>query len=49
MELKNKGTTNEKVREPLKCWGCGEPHLLGNCPQNIRPMNNLQVAHEATT
>ena len=21
-----------KMRERLKCWGCGEPHLLRDCP-----------------
>ena len=25
------------MREPLKFWGCGEPHLLRDCPhQNIQ-------------
>jgi hypothetical protein len=24
--------TTDNVREPLKCWGCGEPQLLRNCP-----------------
>ena len=27
---KKEGTV--KMREPLKCWGCGEPHLLRDCP-----------------
>ena len=21
-----------KMWEPVKCWGCGEPHLLRDCP-----------------
>jgi hypothetical protein len=36
-------------KEPLKCWGCGEEHLLRDCPhrqQNNRRVYNIQ---EATT
>jgi hypothetical protein len=36
-------------REPLKCRGCGEEHLLRDCPhrqQNIQKVYNIQ---EATT
>jgi hypothetical protein len=32
--------TNDNPREPLKCWGCGEPHLLRNCPyKNVCKQN----------
>ena len=35
------------MREPLKCWGCGEPHLLRDCPhQNIQM---IMRDREATT
>jgi hypothetical protein len=41
--------TNNPKKEPLKCWGCGEEHLLRDCPhrqQNSRKIYNMQ---EATT
>jgi hypothetical protein len=41
--------TNNPKREPLKCWDCGEEHLLRDCPhrqQNSRKVYNIQ---EATT
>jgi hypothetical protein len=41
--------TNNPKREPLKCWGCGEEHLLRDCPhrqKNSRKVYNIQ---EATT
>jgi hypothetical protein len=41
--------TNNPKKEPLKCWGCGEEHLLRDCPhrqQNSRKVYNIQ---EATT
>jgi hypothetical protein len=41
--------TNNPKREPLKCWGCGEEHLLRDYPhrqQNSRKVYNIQ---EATT
>jgi hypothetical protein len=34
-------------REPLKCWGYGEEHLLRDCPhqqQNSRRIYNIQEA-----
>jgi hypothetical protein len=43
------GKTNNTKREPLKCWGCGEEHLLRDCPymkQNSGRVYNIQ---EATT
>jgi hypothetical protein len=41
--------TNNPNKEPLKCWGCGEEHLLRDCPhrqQNSQKFYNMQ---EATT
>jgi hypothetical protein len=41
--------TDNTKREPLKCWGCGEEHLLRDClhrKQNNRRVYNIQ---EATT
>jgi hypothetical protein len=32
-------------KEPLKCWGCGEEHLLRDCPhrqQNSQRIYNIQ-------
>jgi hypothetical protein len=43
------GATSRKIdnpkKEPLKCWGCGEEHLLRDCPhkhQNSRRLYNIQ-------
>jgi hypothetical protein len=43
------GKTDNPKKEPLKCWGCGEEHLLRDClhrQQNSRRVYNVQ---EATT
>ena len=43
------GKIDNPKREPLKCWGCGEEHLLRDClhrQQNNRRIYNIQ---EATT
>jgi hypothetical protein len=43
------GKTDNPKREPLKCWGCGEEHLLRDFPyrkHNNRRVYNIQ---EATT
>jgi hypothetical protein len=43
------GKIDNPKKEPLKCWGCGEGHLLRDCPhrqQNSRRIYNVQ---EATT
>jgi hypothetical protein len=43
----------ERVKEPhkgpIQCWGCGEPHLLRDCPHMKH--DNIIVYHvqEATT
>jgi hypothetical protein len=37
--------TNNPKKEPLKCWGCGEEHLLRDYPhrqQNSRKVYNIQ-------
>jgi hypothetical protein len=39
------GKTDNPKGEPLKCWGCGEEHLLRDCPhrqQNSRRVYNIQ-------
>lgn len=38
-----------REREPMKWWGCGEPHLLRDCAHNTRSMYNIQIVQEATT
>jgi hypothetical protein len=41
------GKTNNTKREPLKCWDCGEEHLLRDWPhrqQDNRRVNNIQEA-----
>ena len=35
------------MKEPLKCWGCGEPHLLRDYPH--RNVHMLMRDREATT
>jgi hypothetical protein len=36
------------AREPLKCWECGDPHIMRNCPclitVNITVVHNFQEA-----
>jgi hypothetical protein len=39
---------NDNAREPLKCWGCGEPHLLINCPFRNVPNKTIQNIQEAS-
>ena len=43
----NKKEGTVKMREPLKCWGCGEPHLLRDCPH--RNIHMIMRDREATT
>jgi hypothetical protein len=33
--------TDNTKREPLKCWGCGEEHMLRDCPH--RQQNNRRI------
>ena len=33
-DSKKEGTT--RMKEPLKCWGCGGPHILRDCPHRDR-------------
>ena len=35
------------MKEPLKCWGCGEPHILRDCPH--RNIHMISREREATT
>ena len=35
------------MKEPLKCWGCGEPHILRDCPH--RNIHMIRREREATT
>ena len=43
MNENNKREGTFKMKEPLKCWGCGEPHLLRDCPQS-----NIQIVQLLT-
>jgi hypothetical protein len=36
-------------REPLKCWGCGEEHLLRDCPHQQHNSRRIYNIQEATT
>jgi hypothetical protein len=36
-------------REPLKCWGCGEEHLLRDCPHRQQNSQRIYSIQEATT
>lgn len=49
MDINNKKSIGGKERETLKCWGCREAHLLRGFSHNPRSIQNIQVAHEATT
>ena len=43
----NKKEGTIKMREALKCWGCGEPHLLRGCSH--RNIQMIMRDREATT
>ena len=47
MDGDNKKEGTVKMKEPLKCWGCGEPHLLRDCPH--RNIHMIMRDREATT
>jgi hypothetical protein len=40
--------TNNPKKEPLKCRGCGEEHLLGDCPQRQQNSQKVYNMQEAT-
>ncbi len=40
---------NSNQREPLKCWGCGEPHYYKDCPDRKKSFGNVHSIQEATT
>jgi hypothetical protein len=41
-------TVNPKG-EPLKCWGCGEEHILRDCPHRQQNSQRIYNIQEATT
>jgi hypothetical protein len=43
------GKTDNPKREPLKCWGCGEEHLLRDCPHRQQNSWRIYNIQEATT
>ena len=46
MDTNKKNESVVKIKEPLKCWGCGEPHLLRDCPH--KTIHNIQALREET-
>jgi hypothetical protein len=45
----NPGNTDNPKKEPLKCWGCGEEHLLRDCPHRRQKNRRIYNVQEATT
>jgi hypothetical protein len=43
------GKTDNTKREPLKCWGCGEEHLLRDFPHRKQDNRRVYNIQEATT
>ena len=43
----NKKEGTVRMKEPLKCWGCGEPHMMRDCPH--RNIHMISREREATT
>jgi hypothetical protein len=41
--------TDNPKREPLKCWGCREEHLLRDCPHRQQNSRRIYNTQEATT
>ena len=39
----------DKPRKPLKCWGCGGPHLHRNCPLENGNEGQVHITQEAET
>jgi len=39
---------NDDPREPLKCWGCGKPHLLRICPYKNSTNKTILNIQEAS-
>ena len=39
----------DKPRDPLKCWGCVEEHLLKNYPHRNGSYNNVRNIQEVET
>jgi hypothetical protein len=36
-------------KEPLKCWGCGKPHMLRDCPKKKHDNRKVYNVHKTTT
>lgn len=47
MDVNNKKESDVKIKQPLKCRGCREPHMLRDCPH--RTVLNIEVLRKATT
>ena len=43
------GKTDNTKREPLKCWGCGEEHLLRDYPHGQQNSQRIYNVQENTT
>jgi hypothetical protein len=43
------GKIDNPKREPLKCWGCGEEHLLRDCLHRQQNSQRIYNVQEATT
>jgi hypothetical protein len=43
------GRTESTKKEPLKCWGCGEEHMLRDCPHRQPNNKGVYNIQEATT
>jgi len=42
-DIPNTYNKNIVQREPLKCWECGEPHYLKDCPHKKKSYNNVHT------
>ena len=47
MNGNNNKEGSAKMRKNLKCWGCGEPHLLRYCAH--RNIQTIQILIDETT
>jgi hypothetical protein len=44
-----RGRIDNPKKEPLKCWGCGEEHLLRDFPHRQQYSQRIYNVHESTT
>jgi hypothetical protein len=42
------GNTNNPNKEPLKCWGCGEEHLVRDYPHRQQNSTRIYIVQEDT-